>query len=84
SALERERPGLILLDLKMPVMNGREFLHELHQDARYAAIPVVVVTSLDTDDPELAGIPQEVRAVLNKGPGLEEALPYLLRALLRI
>jgi CheY-like chemotaxis protein len=47
-ALERLRrgihPGLILLDLMMPVMNGWEFRLEQMRDPRLAAIPVIVVT----------------------------------------
>jgi signal transduction histidine kinase/CHASE3 domain sensor protein len=81
--LAHERPRLILLDLKMPVMNGREFLRALRGDPRYAGIPVVVVTSLDRDDPELEGIPAQVSTVLSKGPALEQALPELLRTLIR-
>jgi CheY-like chemotaxis protein len=38
-------PSLILLDLNMPVMTGREMLAALRADARLAAIPVLLVTS---------------------------------------
>jgi CheY-like chemotaxis protein len=40
-----QRPCLVLLDLMMPVMNGLEFLKELHQDDALAAIPVLMVTA---------------------------------------
>jgi CheY-like chemotaxis protein len=40
-----KQPGLILLDLAMPVMNGWDFLHIQQQEARLAAIPVVLVTA---------------------------------------
>ena len=40
-------PGVILLDLMMPVMDGYEFLHTQRQDPRFAAIPVVVLSALD-------------------------------------
>jgi CheY-like chemotaxis protein len=40
-----ELPGLILLDLAMPVMTGYEFLREQQQDARLAAIPVILMTA---------------------------------------
>ena len=82
AALGTEFPRLILLDLKMPVMNGRDFLKALRGDPRYAEVPVVVVTSLDLDDPELEGISAEVNAVMSKGPALEQALPDLIRTLL--
>ncbi len=35
------RPDLILLDLNMPRMDGREFLSRIKTDARLRAIPVV-------------------------------------------
>jgi CheY-like chemotaxis protein len=38
-------PCLILLDLMMPVMNGRQFLAEKDRDAALAEIPVCVVTA---------------------------------------
>jgi CheY-like chemotaxis protein len=40
-----ERPCAIVLDLIMPVMNGREFYEAMCRDERFAAIPVVVSTS---------------------------------------
>lgn len=38
-------PGLILLDLNMPRMNGIEFLHQLKEDPTLRRIPVVVLTT---------------------------------------
>ncbi len=42
------RPHVILLDLNMPDMDGREFLAELHQTA-FADIPVVILTGSPSD-----------------------------------
>lgn len=39
------RPGLILLDLNMPVMNGIEFLEIAKTDPSLKRIPVVVLTT---------------------------------------
>ncbi|MCX5724696.1 MAG: response regulator [Nitrospirae bacterium] len=39
------RPGLILLDLNMPRMNGIEFLTEIKSDPTLKQIPVVVLTT---------------------------------------
>ncbi|HYP28953.1 MAG TPA: response regulator [Blastocatellia bacterium] len=39
------RPGIILLDLNMPRMNGLEFLKVAKQDERLKQIPVVVLTT---------------------------------------
>jgi CheY-like chemotaxis protein len=45
------RPGLILLDLNMPVKDGREVLGEIKTNAVLRRIPVVVLTTsrADTD-----------------------------------
>ncbi len=40
-----ERPFVILLDLKMPVMSGWEFREEQRRDPDLAAIPVVVLSA---------------------------------------
>ena len=43
------RPNLILLDLNMPRMDGRECLTVLKQDPDLSGIPVVVLTTSDVE-----------------------------------
>eukprot|EP01125_Pyxidicula_operculata_P013234 TRINITY_DN4375_c0_g1_i1.p1 TRINITY_DN4375_c0_g1~~TRINITY_DN4375_c0_g1_i1.p1 ORF type:complete len:542 (-),score=97.05 TRINITY_DN4375_c0_g1_i1:227-1852(-) len=39
--------SLIITDVKMPGMNGIEFLEELQKDEKYRGIPVIMVSTLD-------------------------------------
>lgn len=44
------QPGLLLLDLKMPGMDGHEFLKAVRQDARLRSLPVVVLTGSQLEE----------------------------------
>jgi CheY-like chemotaxis protein len=41
-------PCIIILDIAMPVMDGRQFRSAMLQDPRLAGIPVVVVTAAES------------------------------------
>ena len=44
------RPDLILLDLNLPRKDGRQVLREIKEDARFKAIPVVILTTSRADE----------------------------------
>ena len=44
-----EKPCLILLDLNMPLMNGREFLGIVQKDPSLCEIPVIILTTSEID-----------------------------------
>jgi CheY-like chemotaxis protein len=44
------RPGLVLLDLNMPKMDGREALREMKSDPELRSIPVVVLTTSKAEE----------------------------------
>lgn len=46
-------PGLVILDLDMPVMNGLETLDRLRQLPRFENIPVVVVSARNANDEQV-------------------------------
>ncbi len=46
--LEAPNPQLILLDLNMPRMNGKEFLDVVKQDSQFKVIPIIMLTSSDS------------------------------------
>jgi CheY-like chemotaxis protein len=45
----KPRPDLILLDLNLPLMDGREVLREIKQDPNLVEIPVVVLTTSEDE-----------------------------------
>jgi two-component system response regulator len=44
------QPDLILLDLNMPGMGGKEFLRRIKEDEKMKTIPVIILTSSDSDE----------------------------------
>ncbi len=46
----RKLPGLVLLDLNMPLMDGRTALMHLKTDSKLRRIPVIVLTTSNADD----------------------------------
>ena len=47
---DAREPDLILLDLNMPIMNGREALEKIRADANLTHIPIVVMTSSSNEE----------------------------------
>lgn len=43
---EIRTPCLVLLDMMMPIMNGRQFLDEVMKDSKLAPIPVLIVSAI--------------------------------------
>ncbi len=50
--MDGQAPKIILLDLKMPRINGIEVLERLKSDAKTKVIPVVILTS-SAEDPDI-------------------------------
>jgi len=77
-ALDRiaeNQPGLILLDLMMPTMDGFEFLDELRKHTAWLSIPVLVITAKDLTAEERRRLGGRVNKILQKGAyGREELL----------
>ncbi|MCA9625902.1 MAG: PAS domain S-box protein, partial [Myxococcales bacterium] len=74
------RPDLILLDLKMPRMDGLQLLAELSRDAELQRIPAVVLTSSEAPRDLARAYELGATACFGKpGTGLEEVLRDILR-----
>jgi CheY-like chemotaxis protein len=72
-------PDLILFDLMLPLVSGWDFSAEVSQDAKLAAIPRVVLSSVaDRREASVLRVPAENCV---KKPFLREELLSLIRAL---
>ena len=68
------RPGLILLDLMMPVMDGFGFLAAMRQNPQWQHIPVIVVTAKDLTEADREQLSGKVEEVLEKNAYTREQL----------
>ena len=66
------RPGLILLDLNMPRMDGREFLEIVKNDDEYRNIPVVVLTTSQADSDILKSYNLRANCYITKPVDLDQ------------
>ncbi|MEP7325076.1 MAG: GAF domain-containing protein [Gemmatimonadota bacterium] len=79
--LAEATPGLILLDLLMPEMDGFELLAALRERPEWQRIPVVVITAKDLTAEDHARLNGAVRQVVPKGDGSPELLLSYVRSL---
>ncbi|HET6403607.1 MAG TPA: response regulator [Candidatus Thermoplasmatota archaeon] len=80
AAIERERPDLVLQDVRMPGLDLESLVLDVRRDARFRALPFVVFTaSMDVDGiverVQASGLldkpfsPQELRAAIDAALG---------------
>ena len=60
------RPDLILLDLNLPRMDGRELLGQIKADESLRSIPTVVLTTSEEESDVLASYELQANAYLSK------------------
>lgn len=69
-------PRVVLLDLKLPKVNGIEVLHQMKGDPRTHAIPVVVATS--------SGEPRDLRETYALGVNSYIQKPIVFESLMQV
>jgi CheY-like chemotaxis protein len=77
AALARLReavPGVILLDLMMPEMDGFELMEAMRLEAGWAGVPVAVLTAKDLTAEDREQLTGRVERVLQKGAYTKDAL----------
>ena len=82
SALERQRPRLILLDIMLPGMDGLEILKCLRSKSATADIPVIMATARGTEYDKVLGLDLGADDYLAKPFGMMEMVSRV-RAVLR-
>ena len=68
------RPDLIVLDLNLPRMDGREVLSAVKSDARFKTIPVVVLTTSRAEQDVLRSYELQANCFITKPGDLEQFL----------
>jgi len=66
------RPDLILLDLNLPRMDGREVLAEIKSDPKLKTIPVVVLTTSGAEQDVLRSYELQANCYITKPVDLEQ------------
>ncbi|MFB6283900.1 MAG: response regulator [Halobacteria archaeon] len=69
---DRPRPDIILLDLEMPRMDGFEVLEEIEGDPELKQIPVVVLTSSESEKDVVESYRHSANAYMTKPVGYKE------------
>jgi chemotaxis family two-component system response regulator Rcp1 len=71
------RPDLILLDLNLPLKDGREVLREIKQDADLRRIPVVVLTTSQAEYDVLKAYDMQANCYVRKPMDLEQFMTVI-------
>jgi len=80
--IRRERPDLVLLDLRMPEMDGFGVLEAMREEEMSRNIPVIVLTGQVLTEEDMRRLNQGVASVLEKGLfSVEETLEHVRAAL---
>jgi DNA-binding response OmpR family regulator len=65
--LTEAKPDLVLLDLRLPEMDGVAFLHVVRSYLQWIELPVIVITGLDDDFVVEQTLDAGVKHVIRKG-----------------
>jgi len=66
------RPDLIILDLRLPKRDGQEVLKKIKQSAKLKSIPVVVITSSQSEEDETEAYRNYANSYLLKSADFQE------------
>jgi DNA-binding NarL/FixJ family response regulator len=64
--LEKRLPDLVISDIMMPQVDGYQFLKQMREDPRFAALPVIFLTARGMTKDRIQGYKSSVDAYLSK------------------
>ena len=73
-----EKPDVILLDLNLPRKNGFEVLEELRQDPDLKRIPVVILSTSDSEKDIMKSYDLHANCFVTKPVGLDEFIKIVM------
>jgi CheY-like chemotaxis protein len=76
-AVNRAMPGVILLDLMMPEMDGFAFVEEFRRLPNTRGVPIIVMTAKDLSVEDKRRLEGSVQRILQKGSSTESLLSEL-------
>jgi PAS domain S-box-containing protein len=74
AVLQTQQPGVILLDLMMPEMDGFEFIRQLRQHPQWRSLPIIVLTAKDLTAAERQWLGGQTQRIYYKGTGNRQLL----------
>ena len=77
SRVGEELPGIVLLDLKMPVLDGWGVMERMRNDAKASAVPILILSAYGFEwEAELLG----AQGYIPKSVGMDEILERVRKA----
>jgi two-component system chemotaxis sensor kinase CheA len=80
---EKELPDLVVSDINMPRMDGFALTQSVKGDGRYAHMPIILVTSLDSPQDRLHGMEAGADAYIVKSTFDQRELLHTIERLIR-
>jgi putative two-component system response regulator len=81
--IEKEQPDVVFLDIMMPFVSGLDILEEVRRNARFADLPVIVLTAATEKETKLEALRLGATEFLHK-PIDSAELPLRLRNVLAV
>ncbi|MBN2333891.1 MAG: response regulator [Deltaproteobacteria bacterium] len=72
--LQAKPPGLVILDLMMPGIDGFQVAEYMKSESRLQNIPIIIVTAKDLDAREIEQLNGQVQKIIRKGSKMRDLL----------